>query len=600
MDRLAAAAIAPWGIAALAFLVVATLALIGLGGRAHRVGSVAALATAAVLAAVALATSAGDRGTSEAGAAPPAEGSGGDSQGAQTLVADAEGQLNRGDTAGARDTYAAARSLYVDANDVLGEAGVAFGLGRLEHVTGQSDAARANYADALSLYREGGGALGHARVLGALGDLEKDTFNWDAAKQHYRDARTAWDAAPEPKNDSHVLLGLEEVPAMAKGEAKARADLEQAQKLYEKVDDTVGLGDVAVLLGNLETNLGDFDAARLGYANARVIYQVAAAPYKEADANLRLGLAEIQSGNNVDGYRALASAAFVFDGMGDEAGLARVRVATGDLERLQGRLDVARDDYSGALETQLLAGRHEANALTKLGEVEARLGDAEAAGSALAAAAGKYGALGLGTGEARASLALGYLALADERVAPAQEYLARAQTLFDAAGDPLGAGRAQMGLGSVAEAGQQVAVARQAYRAAAALFASAGAPIGRVLAQLALGDLERKMNAGAAAVAAYSAASSMFQSLRAPLTGANRYLGLPAVQGIGVRFLFDENIDYTPAGVIDEPDERFADRELLEAENLAAFPDHNREGRALIAGLEARLGAALAYVAAGN
>lgn len=597
MDRLAASAIAPWGIAAVVFLVVAIVALVGLGGRVRWIASAAALATAVVLVALSMATAPDGRGESDAAIAPLAQAPGGTSERAQALIADAERQLNRGDTDGARDSYDRARALYLDADDVLGEAGVAFGLGRLEHVTGQSDAARANYADALSLYRDDGSTLGQARVLAALGDLEKDTFNWNVARQHYRDARTAWDTAPEPKSDPHVLLGLEALPVMPDGEAKARADLGQAKKLYETVDDLAGIGDVAMVIGDLETNLGNFDAARLGYANARVTYLVAGEPWKEGHANLRLGLAEIQSGNNVDGHRALELAAFLFNKVEDATGRIRVLVATGDLERLQGRLDVARGHYVDALEPQILTGRDAPDALTRLGEVEAQLGYAEAAGAALAAAAQKYGALGIDGGEARASLSLGHLALERKQLVPAQDHLARAQALFDADGNLLGAGRAQLGLADIAEASQQAAIARHGYLAAGALFEKAGAQIGRVLAQLALGDLERGLDAGTAAATAYLAANSIFKSLETPVADANRYLGLPAVQLIGVRFLFDEDIDYTPAGFIDEQDEVIPDRGALEAMNLEAFPDHNAEGHALIADLEVRLGDAMQYVA---
>ena len=149
---------------------------------------------------------------------------GGGADGIQPLLAEAERLLNRGDTPAAKSTYIRAREQAKRQNSVAAEAAVAFGLGRLEHSNGQSDAARAAFNEALALYRQMNDAVAEVRVLVAFGDLEKDTFRGAQAKQYYRAAREQWAVVPEPKNDPHVVLNMDRAPLMLAGEARARTE----------------------------------------------------------------------------------------------------------------------------------------------------------------------------------------------------------------------------------------------------------------------------------------------------------------------------------------------------------------------------------------
>lgn len=187
---------------------------------------------------------------------------------AAILLAQAEAQVDLGHAANARDAYARALGEYTKRDDRLGMADVAFGLGRLERSLGQGDRARANFRDAAKGYLDAGEPAEAARVLVALGDLERAAFQSLEASRRYAEARAAWAQVPEPKHGEHPILNLDAAPAMADGEAAARAALADADRIYAAIDDRGGHGDVLLRSAELERMRGDFDAAIARYRAA--------------------------------------------------------------------------------------------------------------------------------------------------------------------------------------------------------------------------------------------------------------------------------------------------------------------------------------------
>ena len=508
---------------------------------------------------------------------------------AMALLDSAERQLNTGETEAARVSYREAGTLFGNLGDAQGQAIAAFGLGKLAHFTGQSGDARKWYAEALDLYEHDGEATDRARVLVALGDLEKDTFHWDEARNYYRGARAQWALAPQPKSDPHVLLRIDSLAAMPEGEVRARADLEQADKIYDNIGDLAGRGDIAMLLGHLDANLDRFDAARARFAEARTFYSAAAAPKKEAESNLAMARAEIRRGFNVEAKEALGHAARLYEeiGAGPPPSLA---LAWGDLERLQGRYAEARAHYFEAMETlQALADLGEADAWAAIGAVESFLGNRAEADRDFEVAIQMFERMDFRTGRARSMLAYGDHAVATGRPSLARANFTHAAPLFAADGDALGEARARFGLGLLDAREQAAGAARATLTQVRGQFQEAGAPFGEALAAAALGDLEQAAGNAVAARRAYQRASRTLAQIEAPVAEANRYLGLPPVQRIETRMGEDE--DYGRGVVPAELDGPTID-EII-AQNIAAYPNHNAEARALVADLAARLAAAL-------
>lgn len=597
MEQLSVAVATVSGVAALVLFGLSVIAVILMRGQMRTFLAAIGFGLTLILAVIAFVTTApeGEVGP-EALAGIETDIPDTDREMAEALLVRAEEELNRGDTRAAFDSYDRARSQYRQMGDILGEAGVAFGLGRLEHFTGQSDKARANYSEAASLFEQGGSALGQAQVFAALGDLEKDTFNWDAARQHYRDARIQWARAPEPKSDPHVLLGIEDLAAMPDGETNARNHLEQAQKLYFQVDDTIGKGDIAAITGALELNLGNYDAARANFADARAVYRGTDARGKEAEANLSLAISELHRGYNLDVESALEFAEILFEQADDPAGAPRIAIVRGRLQMMLGRWEAARDLFAqAASDLKALSHKEEPAALIGVASAEVQLDNIEAATVAFDAANDLYRRFGNDAGEAQALLGLANLATESGQPRVATERLLRAGTLFAQAGETENGARTLVTFGSVLSQISDVDGALQMFREAAPMFERQGAPAGQILAALGTGDVHREIGRDADAAAAYRQANAWFVELEFPVAEANRYLGLPAVEAIGIRFLGDDEDPYDMAGASAPDPETVIDYDLLNAENLAQFPNQNAPARALVADIQARLTEAMAF-----
>ena len=501
------------------------------------------------------------------------------------LLADAEALLNRGDSRGARETFVLASEAFAGQGDRAGVGHATLGLARVHHLAGKGDEARAHYEEALILYRESGSGADEARALMARGDLEADTFQWDAAARFYRAGRQAWARVPPPKSDSHVLLQMDQTPSMPEGEEEARAVLAQAELLLRDVGDAEALADVFRFRGDLEWNLGDPAAARPEYAQAASLYAEAGNREREGFATLRGAECETHLGYNVVAKALLARAETAFDETASAAGEALARAARGDLSRLLGELAAARTHYAAAAESLASLGHPaEAWTLSKLGEVAAHSGDAAAATEALEAAARLFAEAADPAGAASAWLGLGQLAAGAGNNGAAREWLQRAVDLAAEAGELRTEARALLALAAVASRENDATTAQSAVAAAEARFDAAQVPLGAVLAALGRGEVV--VGDAESAAEAYGEAASLLAALDDPVAEANRYLGLPPVSRIDLVSTVDPNQDIGG----DEPNPAAIARfEAALADNSAAYPDHNREARALVAEIEARI-----------
>jgi tetratricopeptide (TPR) repeat protein len=481
------------------------------------------------------------------------------------LIDEGRQLLNRGENRAAVEALNQALELFRAGDDMAGQAHAHLGLGRAEHFTGQAAAARDHYARAVALYREAGSPADHARALMAMGDLEMDTFQWEAAAEFFREGRRVWALTPEPKFDFHVLLKLESVAAMPEGEDAARAVLDQAALIFENIGDADGVGDVFMHRGDLQQNLGDVHGALSEYTMASIQYRAAGNPTREALASVRAAEFEVLEGHNAEAAMRLDQADTIFAVLADTIGQAMADTVRGNLARL-------------------LPGH--ANALLKLGQIEAQMGNAPAAQAALEAALEIHDEGGDPGGKSATHLFLGRMAAVAGDLAIARQNFLAAADLAGQAGDTLGQARAHLELAALsATEGDRVAAQRY-YDGAQERFAAAQVLMGAVLVDIGRADLAQ---VSPAASAAYRRAEGALAALDDPVAEANRFLGLPPVSRI---FLVDE-LDEELGG--DEPDLGAAARLTAAREaNLAAYPDHNLEGRQLVADTLMRIAAGLA------
>ncbi len=587
MGQLANAALSAWGVAALVFVAVAIGAAVALRGQTRKFAAALAGIVAVMLAGVAIMLAP----QSEEDLAPERALAGmetnqaniprADRDVAAALINQALREGNSGNTDGARKTYDRAKQLYRNAKDTLGEATVVLGEARLEHMVGQSARARTSYNEALKLFLQGGSAIGQARTYASMGDLEKDTFQWTKASEYYSLARQSWGRAPEPKSDPHVLLGIEDVPLMREGEAKARAQLLQARKIYDQLGDKSGLGDMQAIEARLEMNLGRIDLARAKLGEARGLYAVGGNQPMQGDAGLAMAQIDISRGYNRQARQTIDQT--LADFAGNATGIARTRIAEGDLERMQGRLQKAKEAYAGAAGTLEGAGhRAAAEALRKLGEVEGTLGDAAAAKVSLNKAIATASRAGVTDEEARGQLAAAVQARAVGDPDTADRHATTAAALFDRQNNKPARARAAL-VRAIDQAGYNDATTR---------FDAAQMPFGLVMAYLGLGDTWRGRGNTAEAATAYRQAERTWAGIESKVAEANKVLGLPAVEAL----LIVPTADPTDlAAAIDEHVQAGEPDPALVKANLDDFPDHNIEARKLVAQVEARLTAALDF-----
>lgn len=591
MAQFAAAATSMWGLASILFLAAALAAGVLLRGQARAFGASLAGFVAVLLAVVAVqqAPPQGEVTPEQALAGLQTDIPRTDRDIAAAIMARARQESNTGNNDAARKSYDLAKQTYRAARDTLGEASAVLGTAQLEHMIGQSARARTDYQQALTLFQQGGSALGQARTYASMGDLEKDTFQWDKAAEYYRQARRAWQRAPEPKSDPHVMLGIEDVPLLRNGEANARATLAQARKVYEQLGNQAGLGDLDLIQAQLEMRTGRIDVARGQFLAARSLYFGVGDFAMQAEATLQVVLIDIGRGYNRQAQAELDDARDLFAKANDTAGAGLATVAAGDLERLQGRLTTARDHYAAAAALLGAAGhRAEAEAWRKLGEVETSLGRHAEARAALDKAIPAARRGGSREEEQAARIAAIAAARAAGDLATAQILVTAAQVVVDQTKSQAGRALLALEFAAIKATEANPLATQNAYADALNRAQAAGLPFGIVLAQLGLGDAHRAGGTATEAAAAYRAAQAAWDALANRTKEANRLLGLPAVDTL----LLVTNP--TPADFyveIDNHPEDLAPDPVLVKANVDEFPRHNLEARTLVERTDARLAA---------
>jgi tetratricopeptide (TPR) repeat protein len=596
LETLEQAATSGPGLAAGAFLIAAGLTAFGLRGRSRSLGAAGSFAIAAVLAVVAVTMVQPDshpgpaqlERVQNAAAAPGGES---DSRGLD-LIAEAEQQMNRGDTEAAEEAVARALRMFEDQDDVAGQAFAHLGIGRMAHFTGQGDAARTSYQESLNLFRKAGQPADEARVLMALGDLEMDFFNWESAAEFFRQGRIVWAAVPQPKSDPHVLLSLESVALLPDGEEAAWDVLREAKLIFENLGDQDALDDVAYARAEVYQAVGDLLNARGDFGGAAEGFLLRGNHVRAATSFLEAARMDIAKGYNLGAEFLLDQAQASFAQSQDSAGQALVAMARGDLARLVGQFSAAATHYENAAAS--LAGTdhpEEAVAHLKLGQIWQALGERSQAERALKEALAVFNAAGRPAGAGKAFLSLGDLSLAAAGDWDAAgEYWSNAVDAARSGGDPVTGGRALLGLVGGHRAEGDLAEATAAAKESEELFRDGGAPIGLVLAALEQSDLARSSGDSLAALKLAENAGEIFQNLEQQVAEANRFLSLPPVNRIAL------SPATAPDTYRDGDGPLRGEVEAWEAErqaNRAAFPDQNAEAHGLLAEIEARLSAAL-------
>jgi len=340
-------------------------------------------------------------------------------------------------------------------------------------------------------------------------------------------------------------------------------------------------------------------AAQGYYNDARWIYRDHGLMLRQAEAGRIVAEIDLARGYNVRAAFGLELTKQVLSEAADEAALARLGLLHGDLERVQGRLELARGHYAeAAVALATLADPAEATALWRQGEVDAALGDSAAAQVAFAHAAELSIRSGDTVGEAAALYSAGMLFATTRDSMEAESALTQSAQLYQSLGDDLGSGRAHLELARLSAMANRSAISAGHTKQASAAFARAGSAVGSVLVHLMRGDLARAADDLGEAATAYRTAGIVFAGIPSPLTSINILLGQPPVGNLmALSGAIQANFYDDIAG--DAGHRTPADQAAIAA-NLAEFPDNLIEGRRALAALEAEIATAAAFAAAQN
>ena len=305
---------------------------------------------------------------------------------------------------------------------------------------------------------------------------------------------------------------------------------------------------------------------------ARELRTVIGANLQAGEQDLARAQSDIGTGRNRDAGAALDSAEAAFRRAAARDGLARTELARGDLERLQGRLDEAKAHYAQAAGRLTALGHRDALvAVLRQGEMDAALGEVESARKFFALAIAGFRRTGQDLGAAQALLADGVVLRMAGAFTDAATELTAADALFAKAGDLLGRGRATLELARIAQGLVHRSEGNLAAEAAAGYFRAAGSAFGLVVAPIPAAEAAIEDEDRDAAIAGFERAADAFARLADPVAAAAQYLGVASTGTLSVT-----------AGT-DKADAMAA------AANLAAFPDHHSEARALVAAVATQI-----------
>ena len=218
---------------------------------------------------------------------------------------------------------------------------------------------------------ESHGLRGRLRVqcAGALFRLAR----FDEAREMARQALEIADSCGDHGLAAHALAELGRIHYRLGDLDEARDLYEQATALYRRLGDTIQAANVRNNLGLIHKNLCEWDAAAACLQSALEVFRRNGRFPSTGHALLNLGIVYQKSGEWERAQECYLQAEQVYQQLSDPLRLAGVRIALGNIARLQRRFDQAAAHIEDALQRARRHGamREEALALEFLGELEA-------------------------------------------------------------------------------------------------------------------------------------------------------------------------------------------------------------------------------------
>jgi tetratricopeptide (TPR) repeat protein len=173
----------------------------------------------------------------------------------------------------ATEALTAARSLYRDAGDPIGEAKCLWGMGNTALDRSQYEVAQGLFEQARTLYRRAQSVVGEADCVRAFGLIAMAGGSMAAARKHYEEALKLYRRERNVFGEASCLSRIADVALNSSDYVTAQARFEEALTLFQSLGDVFGETQCIFGLGRLAAYSGDLEAARRRYDDALTLFR---------------------------------------------------------------------------------------------------------------------------------------------------------------------------------------------------------------------------------------------------------------------------------------------------------------------------------------
>ena len=236
-----------------------------------------------------------------------------------------------------------------DLHDTHGRADALLQSGRAHLAAGQGGLAMQALDQSLTLYREAQDRFGEAECLNVQGVVLYYAGQYDAALNRVQLMQTIYEELPDHYGLAQALNNRGELASLQGRYDDARDCYERSLTLMREHGGPQDLAILATNLGAVHQAKGRTDLALACYRRALDAHRSSGDVLGEADVLIRLGLAHARSGRRGEALLHLSMAEQVATSIDNPYERLRALIATADVQRESGRLDIACKGYEEAL-----------------------------------------------------------------------------------------------------------------------------------------------------------------------------------------------------------------------------------------------------------
>jgi tetratricopeptide (TPR) repeat protein len=286
--------------------------------------------------------------------------------------------------------------------------------------------------DLAAACRNAGDTLGEANCTQILGDIALHRSDHDGARAALEEALRLYQRIGDVLGEANCIKSLGNIALVRSDNDCACKNFEEALQLYLSIEDVLGEANCIQSLGNAAFSRSDYDDARQAYDEALTLYRRAEHVLGQANSIHGLGRIALARSDYDRAREALAEALSLSRRIGDVLGEANCVKGLGNIALARSEYDDARKAFDEALPLYQRVGNvlGEANCIQSLGRIALIRSDRDGARRALEAALPLYQHIGNVFGQANCIRNLGDVALAFSEHESARKHFEKALTLY--------------------------------------------------------------------------------------------------------------------------------------------------------------------------